>query len=101
MSYATEFPDFPASDIPTDIPPDFMDSSWHNDECPSFTSDARGLTLWVNYPDLDPADHGSRFSVVLSTETYLNSAGYWSFDSDSWADTLAEINRHPVQDLPR
>jgi len=92
MSWQTEFPDFPAADLPA-IPAGFEDTSWHNDACPSFTSDQIGLTIWVDYLDpalrelegayqrfcVTPQDHG-----VETTEPSLM--------TDSWEEVLAFIN---------
>ncbi|WP_047308801.1 hypothetical protein [Rhodopseudomonas palustris] len=50
MTYRDQFPDFPTSDLPG-ILPGFADSSWRNDVCPSFTSEALGLVLWVDFAD--------------------------------------------------
>ncbi len=50
-TYQSEFPDFPASDMPV-MPEGFADSSWHNDSCPSFTNSALQLIIFVDY--LDP-----------------------------------------------
>lgn len=66
--YLREFPEFGPMDVT--IPAGFMDSSWHNDVCPSFSKDlfnGQVLRLWVErecaddreYPDLP------RFSVAL------------------------------------
>lgn len=41
MTYQTEFPDFPAADMP-DIPATWRDISWHNDACPCFEFMAAG-----------------------------------------------------------
>ena len=32
--------------LPKDLPAGFRDSSWHNDESPSITSDALGVLIW-------------------------------------------------------
>lgn len=94
--WQTEFPDFPAADMPA-VPAELMDTSWHNDACPSFTSDAMGLQLFVDYADkelrefqdgarfiLSPQDHG----VETSGEPYLA--------TDSWDDVIAAIKQHIV-----
>lgn len=97
MPYQTEFPDFPSSDIPSDIPSDFVDSSWHYDTCPSFTSDARGLVLWVDRaaPDMREVEGIARFGIA-TVDDYCT--GRDVFESDNWTDTLAEINRHPIKE---
>lgn len=48
--YRKEFPDFPEADMPA-LPEGFEDMSWHNDACPSFQHEAKGLCLWIDYAD--------------------------------------------------
>ena len=51
-NWKTEFPAFPLSDMP-ELPPGFVDISWHNDACPNFHNAALGLCVFVDY--LNPA----------------------------------------------
>lgn len=70
MTYAYEFPDMPAADMP-DLPAGWFDTSWHNDACPSYTS-PDGVVIWIDYADPDRREfdgHG-RFSI-----TYLDLDG--------------------------
>jgi len=92
MSWQTEFPDFPAADLPA-IPPGFEDTSWHNDTCPSFTSDEAGLTIWVDY--LAPASREyegayPRFGVTAQDHGVETSGP--SLMTDSWEEVLAFID---------
>lgn len=63
MSYQTEFPGFVG--MPA-IPAGFIDSSWRNDACPSFTNESCSVIIWVDF--IDPADrelpYSSRFLVT-------------------------------------
>lgn len=98
MSFQTEFPDFPAADMPA-IPAGFEDTSWHNDSCPSLTSDEIGLTIWIDY--LDPAlreyqdNQGAaqypRFSVHCQNHGVESSGP--SIMTDDWAEVLAFIEQ--------
>jgi hypothetical protein len=65
--YLTAFPDFPPADMPA-IPQGFEDSSWHNDSCPSFTSEELGLRIWIDFADPEQRDitEGSRFALEPS-----------------------------------
>ena len=58
-TFQTEFPDYPAADMPA-LPAlgNFVDTSWHNDICPSITSDELGLQIWIDYPDPAQREHG-------------------------------------------
>lgn len=94
MTYATAFPDFPASDIPSDIPPAWSDSSWHNDACPSFTvcgpevTSAR-LVMWINYSDksLSELPDAPRYMLADGANETL-------FESDDWAEFREMAERH-------
>lgn len=100
--YQTEFPDFPAADMPA-IPATFVDTSWHNDMCPSFTSDEIGLLLWVDY--LDPSkrkfqdSQGNasypRFSVQSQAHGIETSGPH--LDTDDWTDVIAFIAARQVE----
>jgi hypothetical protein len=48
-SYWIEFPDFRPATMPPIVTAGFHDTSWRDDACPSFTSDALGLILWIDY----------------------------------------------------
>lgn len=101
MTYQTEFPDFPAADMPA-LPDGcgFVDTSWHNDACPSFTSDEIGLTIWVDF--LDPAlceyqdAQGNRqyprFAVHCQDHGVETSGP--AIQTDDWAEVLAFIESH-------
>lgn len=94
--YMIAFPDFPASDLPT-IPAAFADTSWHNDVCPSFTSDVLGLTLWVDYAAAAKREHPDtpRFSVTPQDHGVEVSGE--SFESDDWSEVLAFIEARTLR----
>lgn len=55
--WQTEFPDFPAADMP-EILAGWIDSSWRNDACPKFAiplasdpADCTAVSIWVDYSD--------------------------------------------------
>ncbi|MDK9702496.1 MAG: hypothetical protein OEL20_05100 [Sulfuritalea sp.] len=58
MPINTEFPDFPPLDFKPATFGLVVDTSWHNDACPSFETDDRLFRLWVSEPD--PADRVMR-----------------------------------------
>ena len=86
MTYATEFPDFPASDLPP-IPVGFEDTSSHNNVCPSFTwntgDDKTSLLLWVDYSDNAlrefPRDY-PRFLLQVGVDTEKQQTTLYSGD---------------------
>lgn len=70
MTCYREFPDFPVADMPA-LPEGWIDTSYHNDACPSYTS-PDGVVIWIDYAD--PAQREfpgqARFTV-----TYLDADG--------------------------
>jgi len=89
--YLAEFPDFRPQDMPA-IPKGFVDTSWHNDACPSFTSDQYGLTIWVDYADPTKREYGDthpRF-IVNSQDHGVETSGP-SLATDDWNEVLAFI----------
>lgn len=52
--YQAEFPDYPELDVW--LPPGYVDTSWHNDTCPSFERTFAGgliARILIDYPDND------------------------------------------------
>lgn len=87
--FRVEHPDFPAADMPA-IPAGFEDTSWHNNSCPNFASDAAGLEIWIDYLDPAQREHqGPRFHVS-SIRDGIEVTGPW-FQSDNWDEVLAFI----------
>jgi hypothetical protein len=90
MKFRSEFDDYPACLMPV-LPTGFIDTSWHNDACPSFTHEAARLVLWVDYPN--PADRevqgGSRF--LLCTMKDDGGSGDVIAAAEHWTDMEAEI----------
>lgn len=88
MTFATEFPDFDPATLPA-IPEGFADSSWGNDACPSFTNEAAGLRIWVDFVDPSQRElpESKRFGIMgTNSEVDL-------ITSDDWRDieTAVEI----------
>ena len=50
-NYREEHPDF--GDLEFPIPGGFIDSSWHNDNCPSWFDEQSYLKLWIDIADPD------------------------------------------------
>ena len=60
--FKEEHPDFGELEFP--IPIGFIDSSWHNDNCPSWYDEQSHLKLWIDYADPDMRDSpGPRFAL--------------------------------------
>lgn len=84
MTLREAFPDYPADSLPP-IPPDWRDSSWRNDACPSFETPG-GLFVYVDWADKmarDFCDDSERFTVMRDGESLLY--------SDDWAAVLATV----------
>lgn len=85
--FKREFPDYPADAMPA--LPDagmFTDTSWHNDACPSFTSDLLGLLVWVDYPDVSMREHANGCRFILEKQEAGIETGKTVCESDDWAD---------------
>lgn len=88
MTFKAEFPDFPEADMPA-IPPGFEDTSWHNDACPCLTSDAYGLTIWIDYVDPAQREYEGKYPrfCVHSQDHGIETSGP-SIQTDDWAAVL-------------
>ena len=82
-----EFPDYDVTTLPV-IPEGFVDSSWHNDACPSFTKG--NLQLFVDYADpaMRETEYGGkdspRFVLIQEDAEPL-------VVTDNWSEVLAAI----------
>ncbi|KRQ99263.1 hypothetical protein CP49_11745 [Bradyrhizobium valentinum] len=77
--------------MPAMIPADFADTSWHNDACPSFTNEALGLTIWIDYAELAMREHpsGERFTLEPHDEIEPPAE---HVNSDDFGDIIAAID---------
>jgi hypothetical protein len=84
MTYAIEFPDFPAADLPA-IPAGWQDHSWHNDACPRFH--VGELAVFIDYlnPHYSENEFAPRFSVQHIEDCVE------LFASDDWNDVLSFV----------
>lgn len=93
---AREFPDFDLATLPA-IPASWVDTSWHNDACPSFCASGDGsgesdeIRIFIDYedPEIRECPDASRFAAALyrvdSPEVDLIYLG------DDWAELLNQI----------
>lgn len=86
--WQVEFPDYPAADMPA-IPSEWVDSSWHNDACPSFLV-CPSLGVFVDYAEPAGRDipNGCRFMALRMIEGQ-HVEGDSLFETDEWAEMLA------------
>lgn len=97
MTYATEFPDFPAAAMPA-VPDGFADRSWRNEPCPCFIHEASGIVLWIDYPANGELRDCARFVVQRCTNRSAEAG--WQFDgglidvfqSDDWRAITASLS---------
>lgn len=92
MKFHTEFPDYPATEMPG-VPEGygFVETSWHNDMCPSFTSDEIGMTLWIDYPHADDREFPDSKRFVIQSQDHGVETGEFSLNTDDWNEVLAFI----------
>lgn len=86
--WSDEFPDM--TDMPA-LPEGFEDTSWHNDICPSYTSDKLGLSIFIDYPKVEDREFGGeakRFSVHRQKAGLP--FGVWYSETDDW-DVMLEV----------
>jgi hypothetical protein len=90
MTIETEFPDYPAADVPT-MPQGFVDASWHNDACPSFHNAAKRLTIWLDYVEIERREFEKegRFQLVRTDDDGATMQSL--VITDSWAEIVARI----------
>ena len=88
MKTHPEFCDYPIADLPP-MPTGFADSSWHNDTCPSYIDEDRGLRIFIDYADKAQREyeHGKRFLLARETEKELVTI----INSDDWNDILGGL----------
>ena len=93
MTFATEFPDYPAKDMPT-IPPGFVDTSWHNNSAPSFANDK--FSVWVDYADESQREYpgGKRFAVNEIDADGAFKSDWPDFETDDWDEVLRFVASH-------
>jgi len=91
MTIATDFPDYPASELPL-IPAHWRDVSWRNDACPSWA--VAGLVIYVDYaaPAAREWPDCERFHITLG-ET-----GESLFATDNWADVIEFVAAEETAD---
>ena len=91
MTYQTEFPDFPATDMPT-IPAGWTDTSWHNDACPSFNV-GNGMVVFIDFADssLKEFEDTKRFTVHADPEVHNHNDVL--MDTDDWSELLAFVSQ--------
>lgn len=89
--YIREFPDFPTIEV--EIPAGFVDASWHNDVSPHWEDEARGLSLWIDYPDPAIREMGKdwpRYQVFIMGDDgeYLDDP---LVATEKWEEVLAAL----------
>jgi hypothetical protein len=89
MTYKIEFPDY---DDTLSLPEGWIDTSWHNDVCPSFEKTFGDTTfrLWCDYVDPERQEmHGAmRFVIYTVDEINYKYIG----QTDTLAEALTLIN---------
>lgn len=89
MTYRTEFPDFDPATMPA-IPAGFRDTSWRQEQCPTFTAPLLGLFVWTDYaaPAEREFPESPRFGLAIQRMTmsgvYIDDIGETLIASDDW-----------------
>jgi hypothetical protein len=87
MSYKTEFPDFHPDNLPA-IPSNWVDQSWHNDVCPSWS--VGSFRVWVDFalPQDRDFEEIERFRVTDEEISEI------LFASDDWQSVLDFVEKN-------
>lgn len=86
MTYRTEFPDFTDHEHAAKAMELAFsdDTSWANDQCPSFTCDV--FVLWIDFPERERREFRCNPRFMLTDE------GNEVLSTDDWADVVAFVN---------
>lgn len=90
-----EFPRYDVSTPPA-LPQGFVDTSWQNDACPSFTNELRRVQVFVDYADPKERECGPeapRFSLLTLDE---HGDQNYICNTNEWSEMLALIDQHAV-----
>jgi hypothetical protein len=89
-TYASEFPDYPASDLPP-MPTHWLDQSWRNDVSPFFViNPSAGVFVDFVDPAMREYPDGARFILVrLAKGQHVDEPTLC--ESDNWSEILAKV----------
>lgn len=87
MSWRTEFSDYPPADMPA-VPASWVDVSWRNDSCPSFSHPA-SYALFVDYADRGSREFPEAARFCLYPADDRSDAP--SVETESWDEMLAAL----------
>ncbi|KRR21687.1 hypothetical protein CQ13_06450 [Bradyrhizobium retamae] len=84
------------------MPAGFVDSSWGNDVCPSFTNEAAKLVIWCDYPKPEEREFPEwlRFHVCAIDESADNNLRdlFWA---DDWQAIVGFVESRMSSDATR
>lgn len=98
-TWRDEFPDMPADAMP-EIPEGFVDESWHNDTCPCFWSEARGVRLWVDYPDRERREEPTLERFSLMAGEHASPDQIEVLRTENWSDVLKALEQDDEEAAP-
>lgn len=84
---ASEFPDFPADSLPSNIPACMAPSHWRNDLCPSWRSPDGEIVLWIDYPSAADREFPSSARYVIAGDE----DGCVEWELDDWTHARAAL----------
>jgi hypothetical protein len=85
-------PEFPAADMPADLPAAWIDASENGDACPRFDA-GYGITIWIDWANPAHRDvaGASRFTVTLDEAGNVAITGDAFEPIRIWAEALVSI----------
>jgi hypothetical protein len=80
--------------VPAEIAghPFLVDDSWHNNACPTFRSDAKDLTVWVEHPNPAEREASFEYRYAVTRGSYIESDAQVAYTGDDLAEVLAVVD---------
>lgn len=91
FDFREQFPDYPVDAFPA-LSATFAHTSWSQNMCPSITSDALGLHIWIDFPNPDDREHAGKRFIVEEQKNGIET-GRTVVETDEWADVLVAIEK--------
>ena len=90
MTCYEEFPDYPATAMPT-LPQGWRDVSWRQDVCPCYARDDNAVMVWIDYPDKSDREYYNtrRYRVMRPLDDDILG------ETDTWDMAMAMANAIP------
>jgi len=93
MAFQEEFPDYPVAQMPI-IPAGWRDTSWRNDQCPSFT--AHGVQVFIDFADPNEREFPESPRFIVSADPEVHDHNEPLMETDDWQAVLDYVAAEKV-----